>query len=57
MTALGWIIAVSIVGHAAFWAWAFGGAPDKAAVYAACVFFCIAASARLAIAIDRRLAV
>jgi Na+/proline symporter len=56
MTALGWVIAVSSVGEAAFWAWILGGEPDKAALYAACGFFIVVTCARLAVALDRRLA-
>ena len=56
MTALGWLIAICIVGEAAFWGWIVGVAPDRAALCAAFAFFIVAATARLVLALDRRLA-
>lgn len=56
MTACGWMIGVATVAEAAFWAWILGGEPDRWALCAACAFFIMAALAKLAIVIDRRLA-
>jgi hypothetical protein len=56
MTALGWFIGLATVGEAAFWAWIIGASPDRWAICAACAFFIVAALAKLAVVLDRRLA-